>query len=313
MKRFFKWVLIIVCILFIGFSYYISDQVANGVTHLADREESSQNSLDFLKKYNFDLDKYKQEFSVEVSQIASTHGDHQIPVLASKTKSDSKGTVILIHGLGASKESTLIHGRMFQDLGYDIVAYDQRSSGDNVAETNTFGVLESKDLIDLVDWVSEKISDPDQLIVWGESFGGITAGIASDAIQDKIDGLILDSPMENGRTMVDEEMAKIEKESGLPAAYMTVLGDWNLRLLQGFSLSESDVTNHIQKVKTPLLVFHSKDDSVIPFEMGQAIYQASPAQNKKMIEVDQGEHAMLVVEQPDLYRQSLEEFLENIQ
>lgn len=309
MKKLLKALPMILILLFLLFSYYISDQVGQGFSQMSQPEQTIQNSMDFLKTSGFDLDRFNQTYEKEDFVIPSTYADHQIPILAYKTKKEPKGAVILVHGLGGSKESTLPQGEIFLDMGYDIYAYDQRNSGNNTAKTNSFGVLESKDLRDLVKQLDKTLDENQSLIVWGVSLGGITVGIASDQIQDQVDYLILDSPMSDAEVIVRMELDNISQETGLPANYMYILGDWNLRLLHGYSLSEAKAVDHIQNCQTPLLVFHSKDDQVIPFEMGNAIYQASPADHKKLVQVDKSQHVMMVVEHPDLYRQSLEEFL----
>ena len=308
--KFLKWILVIVVLALIAFSIYISDQVAQGVSQLSDPKETKENSMNFLKSVNFDYEQFAKDYPIEIKNLQSTYEDHQIPVAHIKTKkSSSQGAVIMIHGLGGTKESVLPICQYFLDLGYDVYSYDQRNCGDNTARTNSFGFFESKDLNDVVDEVAQGLNPEHKLVVWGESFGGATAGIGSKAIEDKVDYLILDSPMSDGQVMTKSEMASIEKETGLPASYMTLVGDWNLRLLSKYSLEDTKVVNYIKDVKTPLLVFHSKDDQVIPFSMGQEIYEASAASDKEFVTVDQGEHVMLFFENPDLYKQAIKDFL----
>ena len=310
MRKKILWsILAVIGLLFVGFSVYISIQVADGTTHLVEREDTYENSLTYLKEHDFDLDQFKKEHKMIFSKITSSAFGHKIPLLEIKTSAPSNGAVIMVHGLGGSKESILPISQMFLDLGYDVYAYDQRNSGENMAETNTFGVLESKDLEDVTHRVAKSLDSNQTLILWGESFGGATVGLGAKKLSKDVDYLILDSPVADGEAMTRQELNNISEETGLPLDYMLILGDWNLRISQGFSLADSKVTEQIKEVPTPLLIFHSKTDEVVPYAMGQEIFQASPAKHKKFISVDQGEHASLFYEQTDLYRQSIEQFL----
>ncbi|WP_419775114.1 alpha/beta hydrolase [Ignavigranum ruoffiae] len=310
MRKKILWsILAVIGLLFVGFSVYISIQVADGTTHLVEREDTYENSLTYLKEHDFDLDQFKKEHKMIFSKITSSAFGHKIPLLEIKTSAPSNGAVIMVHGLGGSKESILPISQMFLDLGYDVYAYDQRNSGENMAETNTFGVLESKDLEDVTHRVAKSLDSNQTLILWGESFGGATVGLGAKNLSKEVDYLILDSPVADGEAMTRQELNSISEETGLPLDYMLTLGDWNLRISQGFSLADSKVTEQIKEVPTPLLIVHSKTDEVVPYTMGQEVFQASPAKHKKFISVNQGEHASLFYEQTDLYRQSIEQFL----
>lgn len=42
--------------------------------------------------------------------------------------------------------------KVFLDLGFDVLIPDQRNSGDNISKYNTFGVLESFDILDCLNY-----------------------------------------------------------------------------------------------------------------------------------------------------------------
>lgn len=304
-----KWLVSFILIIVVAGSVYISYETVQQITHLSDPQQSKENSIQMLKEHQFDFEAFKQKYDYTESNIPSSFQDHDISFANIAPSNAKRGTVVMAHGLGGSKESVFIQAKVFLDLGYHVVAYDQRNSGDNTADTNTFGVHESKDMIDIIQTV-QKNYQPQSLIVWGESFGGATATLAvAELGNDFVDGLILDSPMNDGKSIVEMNMAEIPEQTGLPMAYLMFLGDLGLKVSQNFSFEDAMASKRLQGNTTPLLVIHSKTDSVIPYEMGQAIYEASASKDKQLHTVEKGEHVMLVHENPKTYQQVITDFL----
>lgn len=78
---------------------------------------------------------------------------------------------------------------------------------------NTYGVLESFDCLDAIDYI--KKAYPEKLILYGESVGGATSLIAASRDSSNIDYLILDRPLVDSREIVDEVLAKVEEEENI--------------------------------------------------------------------------------------------------
>lgn len=82
---------------------------------------------------------------------------------------------------------------MFLENGYNVVSYDQRSSGENRAQYTTFGYLESDDLADCVEYLKDNINDNNKIGIWGTSYGGATVGIYFLIIQMNMKEIYLNS------------------------------------------------------------------------------------------------------------------------
>ena len=192
--------------------------------------------------------------------------------------------------------------------GYNVITYDQRSSNENIAKYTTFGYWEKYDLIDWVNYVEEQA--PGQKIgICGFSFGGATAGLAlgHGDIDEKIDFLILDSPVSSMKWMVEEEMKKMD--IGIPVSYMTWCGNIANKLKLGFSYQDADVPKAMKDVKTPVLIINSKLDSVTPYFMGKDIYDSIQGKNKEIWTVDDSEHCEMWIDYNQEYCDRVESFL----
>lgn len=130
---------ILVLLAVVGFSGYMGHLVAQGAAQNMTREETLANREPFLP----DVERLAQTYELTRSEVSSTRFDHAIPVLELRTDQPARGTVVMVHGMGGTKETVMRPAQMFLEAGFDVAALDQRNSGDNTAPTNSFGVLES--------------------------------------------------------------------------------------------------------------------------------------------------------------------------
>lgn len=309
-KKFFLFFFGIIFLLMLAGSVYIAYTIADQVSHLSSQAETNKNTSIYLAEHHFDLDSFVKEYQLEEQLMKSSFQDHSISFVDLHKEPNYKGTVILVHGLGSTKESVYPHSKIFLDNGYRTIIYDQRNSGKNTAKTNSFGVYESKDLLDIIDYA--KNNHPgNKLVVWGESFGGATAALAASKLDSEtINYLILDSPMDDAQTIAAMNMKDIAKEMNIPLSFLIFLGDLGLRIYQGYSFVDAFPSKQLKGNTIPLLVIHSHSDTVIPYEMGKSIFKASSANKKILHSVKSGEHTNLFFESPEAYTKLVLKFIE---
>lgn len=306
MRRLILILTLVLFVAFCAFTLFIGYQVIDGITHPTTREETVDNRTAYIGDYKA----FAQDYHVQTLTIPSGYEDHKVPVIY-VNQDHQADWVVLVHGMGGTKESLTTEMRLFLDMGFNVLAYDQRNSGENIAPTNTNGILESYDALDAVTYTRSHMKEGGRLILFGQSYGGATAAIAFGRDASLIDALVLDCPVSNVMDFVDEFMADIEEESGLPLSYMKQAGDLYGRLKYGFSFTEkSNVPAYLGGVTKPVLVFNSEKDTVTPAYMGQAIYDAIPHQDKKLVTSKTAAHCLLIKEDPDLYRQGLVDFFQ---
>lgn len=63
---------------------------------------------------------------------------------------------------------------------------------------------------------------------------------------------------------------------------------------------------HIAAVHSPVLVLHSRDDQIVPYRLGQRLYQAAPVP-KTFVELHGGHNEGFLRSQPE-YQEALESF-----
>ena len=157
-------------------------------------------------------------------------------------------TILFLHGNAGSLENRIHKINHFKDININFLIVAWRGFSGNKGKPTEEGLYE--DARSSVRWLKTKGVDEKNLIIYGESLG---TGIATEIAQNKnFAGVILESPF---TSMID---AGKDKYPFLPVRFL--LKD----------KYESD--KKIKNVKNPLLIMHGKVDKIVPFWMGQKLY-----------------------------------------
>ncbi|MCH8134428.1 MAG: alpha/beta hydrolase [Proteobacteria bacterium] len=196
-----------------------------------------------------------------------------------------RGTVLFLHGNAGNISHRLDSIAIFHELGLDTFIIDYRGYGQSEGKTSEEGTYRDADAA----WeylVSERGLDPARIVVFGRSLGGAVASWL--ATQYKPAALIVESSF----TSVPEMAAHLYPF--IPVRHM-------LRL-------RYPVIEYVTRITSPVLIVHSRDDDIIPFSMGQALYEAAPAP-KAFLELS-GDHNNGFLLSRERYRREVGEFIQ---
>ncbi len=126
-------------------------------------------------------------------------------------------------------------------------------------------------------WDGEEFSvTPSEVVVFGSSFGGTTALMASRS--EKVDKVVALSPVIDWTRDAEEPMGWLKKviEQGYGQTYQFSDSDWE-RLAKGEFFQPAAVTEEF----TPKKIFlaHAQDDTVVPMAPAQAFVQTVPCKH----------------------------------
>ncbi|MGX7091511.1 alpha/beta hydrolase [Hutsoniella sourekii] len=274
-KRILAWGVALIVVLVLAFSIFIGYQVFTSSTNIVARADTLENEQTMHPDYTRLIEPLKPE----LGDLPSFKGDHDIPYL--RLDPDlPKGTLIMVHGLGGTKKINPQVMKIFYDMGYRVLSYDQRNSGENQADYNTYGCLESLDCLDMIQFAKGEFPD-EPIILWGESNGGATAILAASQANDWIDVLILDCPLSDGSELIRQVFAQIEQDKGIPSSYLNWCGDLFTQLKIGVSYEDMNVLDEASQLTMPVLITSSSIDQVLPVHMSPDIYQAIKHSDKK--------------------------------
>lgn len=302
-------IVIVLAILFPGFSYFLGKQITASSTQLVTNESTKDVHEELWPEYGFDYDAFSKTHNIEKLNLTSSFDGHTIPADFLSSDEGNNGVVVMAHGLGGNRFTNYPIAEMFLANGYNVISYDQRSSGENTAEKTTFGYWEKYDLIDCINYAKESTQGK-KIGIWGESFGGATAiqATAHEDTQADISFLILDCPVSSMDWMVREEMKGMD--IGLPLDYMMWCGSFVNNMELGFSYKEVDSANIANKINIPTLVINSEADKTTPYFMGKDVYDNLSSTKKELWTVTDSKHVGMWLDYNEEYRSKVKSLIE---
>lgn len=196
------------------------------------------------------------------------------------------GVVLFFHGNAGNISHRLDSIRMFNALGHDVLIVDYRGYGDSTGKPTEEGLYRDGEAA----WnylVKERGIEAERIVLFGRSLGAVVASRV--ASRNAPAGLIIESGFTSGADMA----ARLYPF--LPARLVTRLD---------FPLIE-----FVRRVECPVMVIHSRDDEIIPFDMGRTIYEAVPGDDVTFLEIWGGHNTGFILSEP-VYLPALREFLD---
>ena len=158
-------------------------------------------------------------------------------------------TILFLHGNAGSLENRIHKINHLKDINVNFLIISWRGFSGNRGNPTEKGLYE--DARSAVRWLKSKGISENNIIIYGESLG---TGVAVEIGQNNnFGGIILESPF---TSMVD---AGKNHYPYLPIKFL--LKD------------KYDSENKIKNIKSPILVMHGKVDDIVPFSMGQKMYE----------------------------------------
>lgn len=193
-----------------------------------------------------------------------------IAIAIDKSKKNTSGLAIVMHGLGGFKEQP--HIRTMIDIlknnSYDVISFDT---------TNTFGKSDGnysnatvtnyyEDLEDIISWTKNKFNYEGQFILAGHSIGGLSISLFAEKYPEKVKALAPISTIVSGKLWKqaqNKKMLEDWKNSGVWIRESNDSDHGNRKVLKwtfAEDIMQYDLLKDISKLTMPvLLVVGDKD------------------------------------------------------
>ena len=135
--------------------------------------------------------------------------------------------------------------------------------------------------------VIERRIDPKTIISFGQSLG--TAVASNLASRRSVGAVVLEAPFPSAPALARKMF-------------------WFLPGIHFFVLGQLNTAARLQEARTPLFVVHCTQDPVIPFELGQTVYNRAP-EPKRSLRIENMCHEEASIVAPQHYREALDAFL----
>jgi len=198
---------------------------------------------------------------------------------------ESSKVLLFFHGNAENIGTGLGRTKVLSALGLNIFAVDYRGYGKSEGSPDEAGVYRDADAAYRY-LTGERGFRPKDVIIHGVSLGGAVAIDLASRVE--CGGLIAESTFTNARDMARH-------------AFL-------IPLFAYVPKSQFKSINKIARVRAPVLIIHGRQDDLIPFAMGESLYQAAP-QPKTFAPMESAGHNDVLFANPDLYVESLRKFI----
>jgi fermentation-respiration switch protein FrsA (DUF1100 family) len=179
----------------------------------------------------------------------------------------ARGTVLFFHGNAGNISHRLESLQIFNRLGVNVLIVDYRGYGQSSGQPGEEGSYRDAEAA----WdylVSTRGIPPGRIVIFGRSLGGAVGAWLASRPDVMPAGIVIESCFSSGLDM-GRRLYPV-----LPVRLITRIG--------------YPVTDYVTKIDSPLMVVHSRDDEIIPFDMGRAIFDAA-REPKTFLEIG-GDH-----------------------
>lgn len=217
----------------------------------------------------------------------------------------TKKTIVVAHGYQGSHFTMASYIKMFHDKGYNVLAPDDRGSGESKGRYVTFGYPDSHDYLNWTKKVLAKKGPGSQIGLFGVSMGGATVMMMSGLkLPHQVKAIVEDC----GYDTVENELTyQLKDQFDMPKEPLITLSLLVARFRVGHNFKEASSLKGLHKNRLPVFFIHGQEDSFVPTSMVYNNYKAT--QGKKRLWITPNtKHADSLKNYPQQYRRKVGRF-----
>jgi uncharacterized protein len=166
---------------------------------------------------------------------------------------EARSTVLFLHGNAGNISHRLMALHSLHGLGLAVLILDYRGYGESSGSPSEEGTY--RDALAAWDYLTTTRGiAADRVVLFGESLGGAVATWL--ATRERPAGLVLESTFTTMRELAGHVYPFFPARLLLRTDYPTI--------------------ERLSRVRCPVLVIHSRDDEIVPFEHGERLFAAAP-------------------------------------
>jgi pimeloyl-ACP methyl ester carboxylesterase len=204
-----------------------------------------------------------------------------------------KATIVLLHGFGLNKYAMMPWAFVLGEAGYRTVLIDLRGHGASTGRFTTYGIVESRDIEQVIDWLQKRRLIAGPLAVLGDSLGAAVA-IDTAARDPRIKAVVAlqpfaraDDVIKNFAPIAHPFLSMFVSDSSIAS------GELKAGKLAGVDLTKAAPIDVVGQVTAPVLFIYGTADRVTPPATARAFERAAP--DGRLITLQGYDHFALAV------------------
>jgi uncharacterized protein len=217
---------------------------------------------------------------------------------------NTKICALLMHGVRSNRTSLINRSKFLHELGISSLLIDLQAHGETPGDIITFGIKESIDARNGVDYL-RNIKSCQKIFAIGQSLGGASALLGNGPIN--VDALILESVFP---TIEDAVRNRIEARIGAIGKIAAPLLYWQIPLRTTASLSDLKPINVLPKLSIPVFIISGSIDKHTTAEETIRMFNAAK-EPKQLWIVEGAAHQDLFAFNQKLYKEKIMKFIQD--
>lgn len=264
--------------------------------------------IDLVKnKDRFPYGAYPEDYELKtiVLDIVSKDSVVLSNYLALSAQARSRGTMIMLHGIGGCKEDYLGIAKSLTDSGYNCLIYDARAHGQSGGEHCTFGYHEKEDVQAVVSAILAQ-NPKTSIGIWASSMGAAVA-LQALAIEPRIKFGVIESTFTELPEIVYQYQKRYCYGIGLRFASnrtLTLAGR-----IASFDPYKIQPIKICPQIKQPILMNHGDADHHIDIRYGKQLFEALGSVDKTFYTVKGAGHTNLYTVGGESYYENTLDFI----
>ena len=222
-------------------------------------------------------------------------------------KEGKQKIVICFHGYTSQGMSDYIGlSDYYQKRGFAMLLPDARAHGASEGEYIGFGCLDRQDALGWIRWALEELGTETEILLHGTSMGAATLLMLSGLkLPEQVKGIVSDCGFTSPKEVFTHVLHSMYH---LPAFPVIPGADLVNRKLAGYGMDECNAKREVEKAEVPILFIHGGNDTFVPWQMCDEIYEHCASPKRKLI-VEGAAHAESYYKDMESYEKALTEFI----
>ena len=224
----------------------------------------------------------------------------------------ARGTLLLFHGFRGSHLIDFAAAyEDFHEMGWNILAVDQRAHGESEGKYICFGVKERFDVKSWALYLCDRFGAAHPVVLDGISMGAATVLMSLDTgLPENVRGVVADC----GFTTPKAEFRHVFRSRWripVPEHPLMDIAEGFTRLLAGFGFEDASTLKALAENRLPVLLVHGGSDHLVPTEFSRQNYDACRGL-KQLVIVPEAGHGVSYLLDREQCCGALREFLDGI-